>query len=106
MPVTVSKKPVAVIPGAERRTRTELTLDNSSPAEGYSVTPTQLGLRVVTDADCSIKAGSEAEATTVGGATYDPATKKLVVLDYKTQKPMAAGKDLSKVVVVVKAYGR
>src|SRR3954471_23716707 len=99
MPVTAAIKKTAKVPGSEKRTLTEVTLDNSYATGGEPLTPTQLGLRTVDFAACSVKTFSEAEATAVGTVWYDTANQKLVVNDYKTQKQMAEGKDLSKVVV-------
>jgi hypothetical protein len=106
MSVTVSKKGPTRIPGAERRTVTEITLDNSYAEGGEPLTAAQLSLHHVEHANCTVKNGSEAEATTVGSVIYDPAAAKLIVNDYKTQKPMVKEKDLSKVVVVIEAWGR
>lgn len=106
MAATAAVKKTAKVPGSERRTVTEVTLDNSYAAGGEPVTAAQLGLRVVDFAVCTVKNGSEAEATAVGSVYYDAAAGKLVVNDYKTQKPMAEGKDLSKVVVIVVAHGK
>lgn len=87
-------------------TVTDVTLDNSYQENGESLTAAQLGLAAVDFAQCTVKNGSEAEATAVGPCYYDPTKELLVVNDYKSQKPLAKEKDLSKVVVRVLAFGK
>lgn len=105
MAVSTKRISKGTVPGAGRRSVTEVTLDSSYQENGEPLTAKELGLRRVTDAFCIVKNGSEAEATTVGSAWYEPAKALLHVNDYKTQKEMASAKDLSKVVVLVMANG-
>jgi hypothetical protein len=107
MSLTVTKEPGRPdVIGALRATRTEVTLDSSYTEGGEPLTAAQLGLRLVDRATCTVKHGSEVEATAVGSVVYDQSAGKLIVNDYKTQKPMVKEKDLSKVVVIVDAWGR
>lgn len=87
-------------------TVTDVTLDSSFQENGESLTAAQLGLAKVDHASCTVKNGSEAEATAVGSAWYDPTKELLVLNDYKTQKTLAKEKDVSKVVVRVIAFGK
>jgi hypothetical protein len=96
----------ATVPGASRRTVTEVTLDNSYAEGGESLTPKELGLQRVTDAFCTIKNGTESEANPALSAWYDLENKKLRVINSKTQKEFVATTDLSKVVVIVMATGK
>lgn len=105
MAATVSVK-TRSIAGAKRRHLAEITLDSSYATGGYEIKPAQLGLRVIDDAPCNLKVGSGAEATTVGGASYDPATKKLKVQSYKTQAEIANATNLASVVIQMEAWGR
>ena len=105
MPVTVAAVQTARPPGAERRTITTVTLDNSYAEGGEPLTAAQLGLTKVTFAECSVVNGSELEANPVDTAYYTPATSKIHVIDGKTSKEMAGTKDMSKVVIQVTAYG-
>lgn len=106
MSVSTVVKSKARVPGAARSTISEVTLDNSYAEGGEPLTAKELGLRIVDSATCFVKNGSEAEATAVGSVYYDTSAAKLIVNDYKTQKPMAGAKDLSKVVVIVHASGK
>jgi hypothetical protein len=93
--------------GAKKRVLAEVTLDSSYTTGGYEIKPSQLaGLRVIDDAQCGFKALSGAEATAVGAAFYNPATKKLTIQSYKTQTEIAAATSLSSVVVILEAWGR
>jgi hypothetical protein len=106
MSVTASIKRTAKVPGSERRSITEVTMDNSYAENGEALSAAELGLRTVDFAYCNVKNGSESEAVAVGSCWYDATNAKLRVNDYKTQKEMAAGKDLSKVVIRVYAFGK
>ena len=107
MAATVAVKSKAVV-GDRRRVVAEITLDNSYATGGYEIKPEKLGLRSILDAGagCGFKALSGAEATAVGGAYFDPSTKKLKILSYKTQAEIANATNLSSVVVVMEAWGR
>jgi len=105
MAVSASIKQRERVPGAERRTVTEVTLDTEYKEKGEELTAKELGLTTVNFAHCVVKNGSEAEATTVGTVWYDAEKSILHVNDQKTQKEMAAGKNLEKVVVLVHAFG-
>lgn len=106
MSATAVVKKTARVPGSEKRTVTEVTLDNSYAEGGEPLTPKELGLRTVDSAVCIAKNLSESETVTVGSIWYDTANQKLRVNDAKTQKEMAGTKDLSKVVVIVTALGK
>lgn len=99
------------VPGAERRTVTEITFDNSYTSGGEAVTPADLGLETsVTFAVCDLVNGSEGEGgaeevNPVSGASYDPDEELLHLNDAKTGEEIAAEEDMSKVVVQVVAYG-
>lgn len=105
MPVTLSTVQTARPPGAERRTVTTVTLDNSYAEGGEPLTQAQLGLKKVLFADCQLLNGTEIEATPAAAAYYTPATEKIHLVNGKTSKEMVAAVDCSKVVVQVTAYG-
>jgi hypothetical protein len=104
MSVTVSKKPTSTIPGAERRTVTEITLDNSYASGGEALTAAQLGLRHVEAAICSVVHGTESATYRAVTAYYKEG--KLHLIDSATGKEVESTKDMSKVVVQVVAFGR
>lgn len=106
MPATVTKGPKRVIPGAERRTTTEITLDSSYALGGEEVTPAQLGLHHVDAAICNIVHGDEAKTAEIfpGVAFYSGG--KIHVINLKTGVEVAETKNLEKLVVQVVAFGR
>lgn len=106
MSVTVSKDPTASIPGAERRTITEITFDSSYAEGGEALTAKQLGLRIVEATVCNVIHGSESTELLAIAAFYTPSTSKIHLIDVKTGKEVASTKDMSKVVVQVLAFGR
>lgn len=90
-------KPLAV-PGDLWYTVNEITLDNSYVEKGMAVSLGELGFgpeAVHAWTYIVPLTGSEAEATTLGNVSYNGS--KFIVTDYKTQKEIAAAKDLSKV---------
>jgi len=105
MAASVSVKTRAVT-GSKRRIVAEVTGDTSYPTGGYEVAPKQLGLRVIDDAQVSLKIGSGAEATPIGGGYYTPSSKKLVIQNYKTQAELANATNISSVVLIMEAWGR
>jgi hypothetical protein len=94
------------VPGSETLTETDITFDNSYEAEGEPVTAAELGLRRVNAGWCNLKNGSEAEATPVSSAWFDPVAMKLHLNNAKTSKELAGAADASKVVVRVFALGK
>jgi hypothetical protein len=93
------------VPGAERRTVTRVTFDNAYPTGGEVVTPEDLGLQRVTFAEAAVVHGSESAVLRVANADYVTTTEKLMLFDNATGKEVENGKDMSKVVVQVVAYG-
>jgi hypothetical protein len=106
MSVTVTKKPKISIPGAERRTITEITLDSSYALGGEVVTAAQLGLRHVDAAICSIIHGDEAKSSELFAGVASYSGGKIHVVNLKTGVEVAETKNLEKVVVQVVAFGR
>jgi len=102
--VAISKQ--EKVPGSERRTVSNVTLDNSYAEGGESLTAKELGLTSVDFAICTIKNGTEAEATPVCSAWYETSKALLHVINAKTQKEVAGAADLSKVIVHVIAFGQ
>jgi hypothetical protein len=105
MAATVAIKSKAIV-GDRRRVVAEITLDASYATGGYEIKPEKLGLRNILDAECHFKSLSGAEATPVGNAYYNPATKKLTIQNSKTQAEIAAAANLAGVVVLLEAWGR
>jgi hypothetical protein len=103
MGVVVARTKKARVPGAERRTVTDVTFDNSYAEGGEPLTAEQLGLNSVDVAVCSLIHGSESTELLAGAAWYSGG--KLHLLDVKTGKEVASTKDMSKVVVQVVAFG-
>lgn len=101
--VTTGGLPYRIV-GNQRETNTKITLDNSY-AEGGEEIPL-LGLNVVEDIiGADIQAGPESEEW-IAYATYTPTTNKIHLFSAKTGKELAKEKDMSKVVVNVRARGR
>lgn len=90
------------VPGAEKRTVTRHTFDNSYPTGGAVV---DVELERVTFAHCEVVHGTESAEKRVSNADYDKATGKLKLFDNATGKELANTADASKVVVQVVAYG-
>jgi hypothetical protein len=90
------------VPGAEKRSVTRHTFDNSYPTGGEAV---NLELERVTFAQCEVVKGTESAVLRVANADYDKATGKLKLFDNATGKELANASDASKVVVQVVAYG-
>lgn len=87
-------------------TTTDVTLDSSYFEGGESLTAAQLGLASVDTAVCTVKNGSEAEATPIVSAWYDPAKALIHVNNSKTGKEAASAANVEKVVVRVWAFGK
>lgn len=87
-------------------TVTTVTLDSSYEEGGEKLTAAQLGLASVDHALCGIKNPTEAEATPIMAPWYDASAGRLHLNDSKTQKELAAAKNLEKVTVVVTAFGK
>jgi hypothetical protein len=84
--------------GTQHKTRTTVTFDDSYPSGGESLTPNQLGLAVVEEAECFIKS----IAATISNAYYDIPNSKLKLFDADSETATA---DQSGTVVEVVAYG-
>lgn len=93
------------IPGARRQVVAEVLLDSSYLENGEPLTAAELGLKRVVWGHCHIINGSESETVEVGWARYNASKEVIEVFNYKTQKAIASAKDLSKVIVLVIAYG-
>lgn len=104
--LSFSTKQTARPPGADEETITDITLPESTTEGGEKVTPEDLGLTRVTHAECSVIHGSESAELQIGAAHYDEETEKLEAIDLKTGKIVAKEKNLSKVVVRVRAFGK
>ena len=99
----------AAVPGAERTTRTEITLDSEYAAGGEPVTVSELGLTRLVSGRAMLLTGSESETVEVGFARFEVVSEteaKIRVYNYKTQKEIATGKNLEKVKVEVIASGK
>lgn len=105
MAVSVTTLQTARPPGAERRTVTEITFDNSYLEGGEPLTAAQLSLKKVIFAACEIINGSEEATVRPTNCYYTPATEKIHLIDSATGKEVASTKDMSKVKVQVEAYG-
>jgi hypothetical protein len=103
--IGISRVQAPRVPGAEKRTVTRITFDNSYPTGGEVVAPEDLGLQRVVFAQAEVVHGSESAELLVTNADYDVANEKLKLLDAKTGKELADTKDASKVVVQVVAWG-
>lgn len=90
------------VPGAEKRTVTRHAFDNNYPTGGESA---DVELERVSFAHCEVVHGTESAELRVANADYDTATGKIKLFDNATGKELANGKDASKVVVQVVAYG-
>lgn len=97
--------------GNQRKTVRKVVADNSYPSEGYAITAAELGLNnSIEYADVTILSGSENESEfpVSGGwfTTESSGTKgKLHLLNNKTSKEVATGKNVEKVAVQIEAYG-
>lgn len=103
--VAVASKQTARPPGAEERTVTDVTFDNSYAEGGEKVTPENLGLTRVEYAECTVIHGTESAELQVASAWYDEEKELLHLVDVGTGKELAKEKDASKVKVRVVAYG-
>lgn len=105
MTVVTSRTQGPRVPGAEKRTVTRVTFDAEYPTGGEVVKAADLGLSSVTFAQVDVVHGTESTELRVSNADYDIANGKLKLIDNATGKELANGKDASKVVVQVVAYG-
>lgn len=88
--------------GNKRISVYDVTMDSSYPTGGESITASDLGLRRVDFAICTVKAVSG--TVNVAQAHYIPSTGKLKVYD-ETPGEVANAADLSNVVIQVVAIG-
>ncbi|HEX6456235.1 MAG TPA: hypothetical protein VF009_06915 [Solirubrobacterales bacterium] len=88
-----------------KRCVAEVTLDNAYALNGEPIKPSEFGLRVINDAVFFIKNGTESEALPIASAYYDSAKGTIRVVNAKTQKEVAEGADLSKVVLIAVVNG-
>jgi hypothetical protein len=102
MAVTAVVKKKARVPGSEKRTVTEVAMDNSYPTGGEVVTPKELGMRIVDFAICTVSAVGG--TVNVAQAHYDTATGKLKLFD-ETPAEVANAADVSAIKVQVVAFG-
>jgi hypothetical protein len=100
--VTTLSGPTSV--GNRFETRSEATCDNSYASGGEPLTPAELGLSEVDASNCDVVAGSESSTLRPTNAFYKE--EKLHLIDSATGKEMEATKDMSKVKVIVTAFGK
>lgn len=86
--------------GNQRKTITDVVMDNSYPTGGEPLTAAQLGLQLVQDAECEVVARG---ANGPVSANYDIANAKLKALSATGE--VANLTDLSAATVRVVAYG-
>lgn len=109
MAVTTKIIDTAIVPGSRRQTVCEIVLDTEYAAGGEPVTVTELGLTRFDWGFCLPLTGSESETVEVGFFSLVRKSDVAAVIEaynYKTQKVIATGKDLSKCKVLVVAYGK
>ena len=99
--VSIVSEP-ARVEGNRRVTCADVTLDNSYPTGGESVTPAQLGLETIEFAIINVK--SVGGTVNVANAYFDRANNKIKVYD-ETPAEAANASDLSTLVLQVVAYG-
>ena len=100
--VTLLSGPETV--GSSFKTLSEATFDSSYASGGEPLTPAELGLAEVSSSSCDIVAGSESATLRPANCFYKE--EKLQLIDSATGKPMEATKDMSKVKVVITAFGK
>lgn len=108
MAVSTTVVDTARVPGSRREVVAEVTLDNSYEAGGEPINATEFGLVRFSYGWVFQLTGTEAETTELGWVAFVKKTDTTAVLEaynYKTQKPIATGKDLSKVKVLVYVRG-
>jgi hypothetical protein len=101
MAVTPTRVAGPEVPGAERRTVTDVLFDASYPTGGEPLTASDLGLSTVAFASASVKVAGTGAVTAV---FYDIANAKL--LAYTASAQVANTTDLSAVTVEVVAWGK
>jgi hypothetical protein len=106
--VTTTINDTARVPGSRRQTVSTVTMDTEYAAGGEPVTAAELGLTRIDWGLAQLLTGSESETVEVGFASFVKKTDTTAVVElynYKTQKPIATNKDVSKVKVLVWAMG-
>jgi hypothetical protein len=109
MAVTSKIIDTAIVPGSRRQTVTEVTLDTEYAAGGEPVTAAELGLSRFEWGFCLPLTGTESETIELGFLSLVRKSDVAAVIEaysWKTGKVVATGKDLSKVKVLVIAYGK
>lgn len=97
------------MPGSRRQTVCTVQLDSEYAAEGEPITAAELGLTRIDWAFCLPLQASESETVEFGFAKYEVKTATTGVIrayNYKSQKEVATGKDVSKVILQIVAYGK
>lgn len=107
MAVKVSVVRTAAVPGNKRRVVANVTCSEKYVEGGEKLTLAELGLTRAEEGDaiCNIANPSEAEATSVSAAYYNPAKELLRLWAAKTGKELAKESDVSKLVVQVMVNG-
>lgn len=108
MAITAKVLDTARVPGSRRQTTTEVTLDTEYAAGGEPITAAECGLSSFVWAVAFPLSGSESETVEFGFPVFVKKTDTTAVIEaynYKTQKVIATGKDVSKVKVLVWAMG-
>lgn len=108
MAVSTTINDTARVPGSRRQTVSTVTLDNSYLEGGEPVTAAELGLTRIDWGLAQLLTGSESETVEVGFVSFVKKTDTTAVIEaysYKSQKPIAKEKDLSKCKVLVWAMG-
>ncbi len=98
----------AIVPGSRRQTVSECLLDSEYAAGGEPVTAEELGLKRIVWGFALPLTGSESETVEFGFPVFVKKTDTTAVIEawnFKTNKVIATGKDVSKVKVLVVAYG-
>jgi hypothetical protein len=109
MAVTSKIIDVAIVPGSRRQTVTEVALDTEYEAGGEKITAAEIGLSRFEWGFCLPLTASESETVEFGFAVLVRKSDVAAVIEaysYKSQKVIATGKDLSKIKVLVIAYGK
>jgi hypothetical protein len=106
--VSTTINDTARVPGARRQTVSTVTLDNSYLEGGEPVTAAELGLTRIDWGLAQLLTGSESETVELGWVAFVKKTDTTAVIEaynWKTGKPIAKEKDLSKAKVLVWAMG-
>ena len=108
MAVTTTINDTAIVPGSRRQTVCTVQLDNSYAEGGEPVTAEELGLKRIIWGLALPLSGSESETVEFGFPVFVKKTDTTAVIEaynWKTGKPIAKEKDLSKIKVLVYAFG-